>query len=123
MSWVTRIHAHQPPKMPAVEYLVGGPVGRWFLKRGWAGVTLNLPFRRAVILYWSFPSALTRVHEFVHVEQGRRWGFWGFYGRYALGLRHGYRRNPLECEAYDVQTRAACEGLPAWACFQDTHGG
>lgn len=31
---------------------VGGPIGRWFRKRGWAGVTLPVPFWGAAVLMW-----------------------------------------------------------------------
>jgi len=45
-------------------------------------------------------------HELVHVLQWQQLGVDGFLTAYATGLaQHGYRNNPLEVMAYDLQTR------------------
>lgn len=80
-----------------------GFFARWMRRRRWTGVTLPLPFRRAVILYWLAPSPETVKHEWAHVAQIERYGFFGVIVRYLwLLARHGYRNHPHEIEARRV---------------------
>lgn len=90
-----------------VEFVRAGCFARWMRRRGWAGVAIVLPLV-TVVLFWLEPSTGERVHEGTHAEQAERWGFVGWWARYLWGMRLGYRRNPLEREAYAVQ--GACEG-------------
>ncbi len=77
-------------------------IGGWFMggsRRSAAGVTLG---RTILVPPGSRPTDDLIVHELVHVEQ------WSadrlFPLRYcALSLRHGYRNNPYEVEAYARQ--------------------
>ncbi len=88
----------------AHEIVCSGRFGTWMRGRRWAGLTLPLPWPwLAVVFYWGPPTPGTRVHEAVHVEQIRRLGRLRFIATYLWGLRRGYRRNPLEVEAYAVQ--------------------
>ena len=42
------------------------------------------------------------AHEMAHVHQWRNYGPWGFLWRYAAGfITHGYRKHPMEREAYE----------------------
>jgi hypothetical protein len=44
-----------------------------------------------------------RIHESVHLDQMDRDGTWTFCWRYVWWtLRHGYRGNPYEVEAYKI---------------------
>jgi hypothetical protein len=116
---ITRLHLEQPPtRKPVVELAVAGPVGRWFLNRGWTAFTLPLPFV-VLIFYWNTaaPSPYTRVHEFVHVDQDERGRFFlkMWFGYLVELARRGYRRNRYEVEAYRVEALARTDGLPDWA--------
>lgn len=130
-----RLRLHQPPHIGfVVELAVAGPIGRWFRRRNWAGVTLPLPFV-TLIVYWGQgnPDPLMRVHEWAHVEQNGRDLFWlASWIRYAWQLArvlrwrqmlrrprqammNAYHEHPAEREAYEVQLRAWEGGLPPWS--------
>jgi len=116
---VRTLHLKQPrTEKRVVECVVAGAVGGWFRRRGWRAFTLPLPFV-VVIFYWGAAAAdpLTRVHEFVHVEQDEQSPFFlVFWVKYLVELaRRGYRRNWYEREAYNVEADAAANGLPEWA--------
>ena len=85
-------------------FVCRGRFAQWMIGRGWTGVTIPLPFL-VIVLFWCLPGAhpgwKAARHEWVHVQQAQRWGFLGFWARYLWGMRRGYRRNPLEIEAYD----------------------
>jgi hypothetical protein len=52
-------------------------------------------------------------HELVHVIQWQHLGVEGFLSAYATGLiKHGYRENPLEAMAYDLQAHFDQGGQP-----------
>jgi hypothetical protein len=108
----------QPPTRKRVfELVVSGSIGRWFQRHGWAAFTLPLP-RGFLIFYWNTPrpNPLVRVHEFQHVEQFDGMVFIVAWVRYLTQLAiHGYRENPFERDAYDVEADAAANGLPEWA--------
>jgi len=112
------LRLRQPPTRKRVfELVVDGPIGRWFRRQGWAGFTLPLP-RVFLIFYWNTPepSPFVRVHEFRHVEQMERAIFVVAWVRYLAQLAiHGYRNNPFERDAYDVEAEARADGLPDWA--------
>lgn len=85
-------------------------LGGWLMgtRRPAAGVTLG---RTIVVPPESRPGEDLIVHELVHVEQ------WSadplFPLRYAAGyLRHGYRNNPYEAEAYARQREHAARRTP-----------
>jgi hypothetical protein len=79
-----------------------GFIARWFANRGWAAVTLPLPFV-TVILYWDWPGEVPdwiRRHERAHASQAQRLTWIGFYWCYLIGLLHqGYRDHWMEVEA------------------------
>jgi hypothetical protein len=112
------LRLRQPPTRRRVfELVVAGPVGRWFQRHRWAGFTLPLP-RVVLIFYWNTPrpNPLVRVHEFRHVEQFDGALFIVAWYRYLAKLAvHGYRDNPYERDAYEVEADAEANGLPAWA--------
>ena len=118
-AMLSRLRLKQPPtRKPVIELCVGGPVGRWFGRRGWLAFVLPLPFV-CVIFYWNTPapSPLTRVHEFVHVEQDAAHpAFFVFWVNYlAQQLAAGYRGNRFERAARAVEEDARANGLPEWA--------
>lgn len=49
---------------------VNGPLGRWFRARGWAGVTLPLPFYGALVIIWLPPTGEWNVVELRHEVNG-----------------------------------------------------
>ena len=78
----------------------------WFLSKRFAGITLY-PF----IFYNTKHRAYKKnfdalqFHEFVHVEQIRRVGWFKFYLDYLWqSLRFGYLKNKYEIEAYQKQS-------------------
>lgn len=112
------------------EYMCWGVVGRWMHRRGWRGVVLPLPV--VVVLYWlpgapdraqvavggwrsmprfarfvAWPGCVPYVeHERTHVDQVRRLGRLRFILTYMWQVaRYGYRKAPLEIEAYEAQRR------------------
>lgn len=80
-----------------------GAFSRWMQRRAWGAVTLPLPWK-VLVLYWGPPTLRTVSHEWVHVQQAIRWGWFGFWWRYLWGLRLGYDRHPMELEAYERET-------------------
>jgi hypothetical protein len=100
--------------MPVLELVLDGFVGRFLYRKGWAGTTIPLPFAW-IILYYTGPDPLVRVHEAVHVEQREALGLFGFWFNYIRGAIHGYARNPMEVAAYAVEAEAQKDGLPDWA--------
>ena len=71
-------------------------LARLFLPRRYVAITLasHVLTREA-----SLDDSVLR-HEWVHVEQWRRYGFFGFLGRYLwYHFKYGYQRNPFEIEA------------------------
>jgi hypothetical protein len=83
-------------------------VGGWLMgaRAPAAGVTLG---RTILVPRDSTPSAAVIVHELVHVEQWRDPWFPLRYS--AAWVRHGYRNNPYEVEAYRRQ-REFLDGIP-----------
>jgi len=119
MWMLSRLRLRQPPtRKRVIELAVGGPVGRWFARRGWSAFVLPLPFA-CVIFYWNTPAPdpFTRVHEFVHVEQDEAHGlFFVFWVKYlAQHVARGYRGNRYEAAARAVERDARENGLPEWA--------
>ncbi len=110
------LHAQQPPTKPRViEVVLDGFFGRFMRRRNWAGTTIPLPLL-TVILYYGQPDPLVRVHEFQHVEQREALGLFGFWWVYLTNtIYHGYKNNPLELAAYEVEAEAEKNGLPSWA--------
>ncbi len=54
--------------------------------------------------YRSYPEQLFK-HEYIHIEQVRRLGWFKFYFLYLVeSAKNGYRQNKYEVEAYDRQT-------------------
>ena len=118
-AMLSRLRLRQPPtRKRVIELAVGGPVGRWFARRGWAAFVLPLPFA-CLIFYWNTrtPDPFTRVHEFVHVEQDAANPFFLlFWVKYlAQHLARGYRGNAYEAGARAVENDARRNGLPDWA--------
>lgn len=72
-----------------------GPLGAFFARRGWAGVTIGHD-----VLIWGQTMRATLIeHEARHVRQWDRWG-WLFPIAYLACLaRYGYRANPFEVAA------------------------
>lgn len=85
--------------MRLLDLTIGGPVGRFMRRRGWAGVTLPTPFVLTV-LFWGDPDLNERLHEYAHIQQIRRMGRirWTITIIYQY-WRHGYEAAPLEIEA------------------------
>ena len=77
---------------------------RWFLKgAGYRAITM--PWRSIYILREHFHVSELRRHELVHIEQIERDGAVRFSVLYLWYLvRHGYRQNPYEQEAYRRQS-------------------
>jgi hypothetical protein len=72
---------------------------RWLLSKRFVGITIY-PF----IFYAKEPSLRLRRHEWAHIGQVRRLGWLRFYFLYIVySIRFGYRDNPLEVEARDVE--------------------
>jgi hypothetical protein len=86
----------------------GGMIGLWFMRRGFAAMTLG-----HVILGFS-ASRLDelRQHEHVHVRQAERWGILFIPAYLFAGLwqkikgRHMYYDNPFEREAFAADALA-----------------
>ena len=99
---LSRLHLRQPPtRKTVIELSVGGPVGRWFACRGWGAFVLPLPFL-CIVFYWNTPEPSPF--------------FLAFWAQYlAQHVRHGYRGNRYEREAYAIEQDARVSGLPAWA--------
>ena len=79
-------------------------MGGWFM--GSRGAATAVTFGRTIL--WNPDHPITDdviVHELVHVEQ---WKDPLFAIKYVAGwMRHGYRRNPFEAEAYARQREYA----------------
>ncbi len=79
---------------------VHGPVARFMRSRGWAGITIPLPFRNAYVLMWGESTGEELLHEGAHIDQIWRMGslrwtatiLWQY-------LTKGYRNAALEIEA------------------------
>jgi hypothetical protein len=86
-------------------------LGGWFMggSRAPAGA---VTFGRTILFNAELPiTDDLLVHELVHVEQ---WKDPLFLVKYVAGwLRHGYRRNPFEEEAYAAQRRHAQARTPS----------
>lgn len=80
---------------------------RWLLPDWVRGICLY-PF----IFYNGAPRETLRRHEWVHVEQVRRDGWFRFYGRYLWDMirRKPYIRRKYEVEAYAKQN----DGQQPW---------
>jgi len=81
-----------------------------FEKGDYAGIT----FRNTYFLReGSGTDESVHFHELVHVLQWQHLGVDGFLTAYANGLiEHGYRNNPLEVMAYDLQAHFDQGGQP-----------
>lgn len=118
-------------KKKVVELRVAGWLGRYMSNRDWAGQTTPFPFF-VLILYWIGPSILevdplVRYHEWVHVAQDQRDGFflvsWFKYTWELLRERfinsswmEAYQHNKYEIEAY-AKEDAVADGtvsMPDW---------
>lgn len=54
-----------------------------------------------LIVYLGKPTDKLRAHEMIHVKQIKRLGYFKFLISWiVLTIQYGYRRNPLEKEAY-----------------------
>jgi hypothetical protein len=78
----------------------------WVLKilPSWVGA---ITFGRHVFYRDAEPPEWLVKHEAVHVEQFKRYGFFGFLFRYCYGyFENGcdYRKIPLEVEAYKISS-------------------
>lgn len=127
MFGIKRLRLKQPSThKPVYEFEVSNWFGRWMWDRGWGGVTEPLPFFH-LLVYWVLPGEhvdpIVRVHEFVHVAQSERQGWfvrgWVSYGvenvEDGLAGRGWYADNKFEQEAYAIQAEAERHGLPEWA--------
>jgi hypothetical protein len=75
----------------------------WPLPRNTWGITLY-PFIFYNAKHWNIEDFMRR-HEWIHVEQVRRLGWWKFYYRYLkYHAKKGYDANPFEMEAYKRQS-------------------
>lgn len=97
----------------ATKY-IGGPIGRFMRARGWAGVTLPVPFYGALVLMWEPDSTIIELrHEILgHVPQVARLGT----VRYVATIlwqyaRYGHHSAPMEIEARRLADAAHQEGL------------
>lgn len=75
---------------------------RWFLKKNIWGITLY-PFIFYNTNHWYYRDNFDamQVHEWVHVKQVRKHGWFKFYLSYLYqSFRFGYRGNKYEIEAY-----------------------
>lgn len=85
----------------------------------WAAMTLPLPFVTLIVYNGDIGALdpLTRVHEFVHVEQRERAGSWwrAVYRYVREYVRSGYKKNVYEIEAQVIEILASSNGLPDWA--------
>jgi hypothetical protein len=83
-------------RLPVTVYTNVRPL-RWMGKLGLCiGARIWLAPPQAGV----WPALL--AHEFCHVLQWRHYGAWGFLWRYVAGIvTHGYRKHPMEREAYD----------------------
>ena len=98
-----------------VEIIWEGRFARFMARKGWGAFTLPLPFL-VVVSYWLKAPPSVRVHEFVHVDQDQRCPFFLlFWIKYLFELRHSYRGNKYEIEAYAVEAATKESGLPQWA--------
>lgn len=71
-------------------------LARLFLPRRYVAITLS---SHVLTREASLADNVLR-HEWVHVEQWRRYGFVGFLSRYLwYHFKYGYQRNPFEVEA------------------------
>src|SRR4051812_44371264 len=104
-------------KTRVVELLHAGPLARFMAKRNWAAFTLPLPFV-TIINYWLTYTPRVRQHEYQHCHQ-RDTVKW-FRLKYLWQLiRHGYKANRYEVEAYATHLLP----LPDWATPTITYGG
>ncbi len=114
---IERVQLRQPEvKQPVIELKVTNAFGRWMHEKNWAGATIPV-FGFVLIFYWVEVQPLNRVHEFHHVRQFEETGnLLGHYVKYLTEhFRSGYAQNRFELEAYEVERKAAQEGLPDWA--------
>lgn len=126
---ITLLNMPQPKtKKRVLEFAVDNFVGHFMFRRGWAAVTLPLPFV-VLIFYWigednglnERPRSLARlpyvrVHEFVHVAQEARYKTcFHFWWAYLSELRrNGYHNNAFELEADLAEDQAYRDGLEGW---------
>ena len=75
-------------------------LARMLLPKRYVAITLSSHvFTRAT----SLDECILR-HEWVHMEQWRRYGLFGFVGRYLwYHFRVGYDANPFEIEAHEAE--------------------
>ena len=73
---------------------------RWLLDDTWKGITLY-PF----IFYNGKPTKTLRKHEWVHVDQVRRDGWFKFYWNYVQQMRKPYSERKYEIEAKQIQRK------------------
>lgn len=86
----------------------------WLLNRKWFGITLY-PFIFYNRKYWYIREDMRR-HEWVHVEQVRKEGWFKFYLNYLKqNFIVGYKNNPYELEAYAKQN----DGKKPWETEYD----
>ena len=78
----------------------------WLLNKKWFGITLY-PFIFYNRKHWHIQSYM-RKHEWVHIAQIRRVGWFKFYATYIYyNITLGYDNNPYEVEAYSKQADSA----------------
>jgi hypothetical protein len=74
-----------------------------------------ITIRRTIFTSRQAMHRRTHAHEYAHVEQWARLGFWRFLWRYLRDLaRFGYKNHPLEREAHDYayENEARFPNLP-----------
>lgn len=75
---------------------------RWILPKQTWGITLY-PFIFYNTKHWHIEDFMRR-HEWIHVEQVERLGWFKFYFKYLVcHFKYGYLENPFEKEAYARQ--------------------
>ena len=86
----------------------GGRIGLWFMRRGFAAMTLG----HVIVGFSASRLDELRQHEHVHVRQAERWGILFIPAYLLAGLwqklqgRHIYYDNPFEREAFAADTLA-----------------
>lgn len=84
---------------------IGGPLGRFMRGRGWAGVTLPVPFWGALVVIWTADgkdwNLVELRHEVLgHVPQVARMGAaWYLVRIFYEYIRYGHYDAPMEIEA------------------------
>ena len=85
-------------------------LARLFLPKRYVAITLS---SHVLTRETSLDECVLR-HERAHVEQWRRYGFFGFLLRYVwYHFKYGYADNPFEIEALEAETTLGANSLQA----------